>query len=69
MKSRKLKAKLAAETHLLLDWVIFSEGETPCPLCAKPEGTRVRTDVRVHGRFHAIHEEMARRSFSIFQTN
>lgn len=35
MKSRKLKAELTDETHLLIDWVICADILMRCPLCEK----------------------------------
>ncbi len=57
MKSRKLKVKLTDEMHLLIDWVICADILQRCPLCEKAGRTRVYTDERVHGRFHALHGE------------
>ena len=77
MKSRKLKAELTDETHLLIDWVICADitqssnshsrndpfsSLMRCPLCEKAGRARVFTDERVHGRFHALHGEALRHS-------
>ena len=62
MKSRKLKAELTDETHLLIDWVICADILMRCPLCEKVGRARVFTDERVHGRFHALHGEALRHS-------
>ena len=70
MKSRKLKAELTDETHLLIDWVICADmwisgsfnDLMRCPLCEKAGRARVFTDERVHGRFHALHGEALRHS-------
>ena len=58
MKSRKLKAELTDETHLLIDWVICADILMRCPLCEKAGRARVFTDERVH----ALHGEALRHS-------
>ena len=62
MKSRKLKAELTYETHMLIDWVICADILMRCPLCEKAGRARVFTDELVHGRFHALHGEALRHS-------